>query len=188
MSFCCCLPTSQDLILQQKGDGGNLGPSKKSLAQLASGSARSPTFACLGMSSSCTSTAAATSPSVKGRLLRCWQAPLSWRKTRRLLFSLSFFSILHPTIIACCCVRFSSLSLFFLFSFFFFSISCRGVLALISVRIHLLNVWTEWCLQCWGKSSWVSPASCCGLLEQGEIITQGNSPSSTSTPASMGEL
>lgn len=100
------------------------------------------------------------SPSVKGSLLWCWQAPLSWRKTRGLLFSPSF---ILPSLPAAVFALVHFLCSFYFPLLFFFSIICREVLEFISVRIHLLNVWTEWCLQCWGKSSWylLHPAVAC---------------------------
>lgn len=117
MSFCCCLPASQVLILQQEGSDGNLGPSKESLAQLVYLlPALPPTHS--EMSSSLqpgpllpallrTPSAGHASPALAGASER-------QKKQRGLLFSPSLFRVLHPTGLACNSVQFSALSLFFL--------------------------------------------------------------------------
>lgn len=120
MSFCCHLPASQILILQQEGSGGYLGPSKESSAQLVYLlPALQPT--CSGMSSSSqpgpllpallpTPSAGHASPALAGASER-------QKKHRGLLFSPSLFRVLHPTSLACNSVQFSARSLFFLPSF-----------------------------------------------------------------------
>lgn len=104
MSFCCRLPASQILILQQEGSSGNLGSSKESSAQLVYLlPALRPT--CSGMSSSLqpgpllpallpTRSAGHASPPLAGASERR-------KKHRGLLFSLSLFCVLHPTSLAC---------------------------------------------------------------------------------------